>query len=192
MHITAKQTNCPVDAAEHDRNLQQWILGAFLLRANPLSVLPCRWSHSYCNRSDVRLCGSGRHCALHREDDTVSEENPPSSPVRHCHCLLELQSTRSHCPCPVSHQIFHSAPPWDSCGKQVVYLLPKLTQLHGRRLQRCFSDSCAPPPTEMFLSTDLKVMVVNWNPQKRGEIYDRLICATLVSAQTGTSVEAFQ
>lgn len=37
-----------------------------------LSVLFLRrWSHSYRNRSDVRLCGSGRDCALHREDDTV-------------------------------------------------------------------------------------------------------------------------
>lgn len=73
-----------------------------------------------------------------------ARRTPP--PIHHCHCLLELQSTRSHCPCRVSRQIFHSAPPWDSCGKQVVYLLPKLTQLHGQRLQRCFSDSCAPTP----------------------------------------------
>lgn len=104
------------------------------LRANPLSVLPCRWSHSYCHRSDVRLCGPGRHCALHRQDDTVREDNSVSPPLSVTVAARSGSAwSRSHCACPVSRQIFHSAPPWDSCGKQVVYLLPMLTRLHGRR-----------------------------------------------------------
>lgn len=72
-----------------------------------------------------------------------------------------------------------------------------LTQLHGQHLQRCFSDLCdiPPPPAETFLSTDLKAMVENWNLLKNKDRFmtdDWLICATLVWAQTGTSVENYE
>lgn len=65
--LSHKKPNSPVDVADN-HTIALWEVFLYL---PSLSVLLCRWSHSYRNRSDVRVCGSGRDCALHREDDTV-------------------------------------------------------------------------------------------------------------------------
>lgn len=80
-----KKTNRPVDVADNHA-VAVWEVFLYL---PSLSVLFLRrWSHSYRNRSDVRLCGSGRDCALHREDDTVRKRMFFFTSV--CHYLLWL------------------------------------------------------------------------------------------------------
>lgn len=104
-----------------------WLRNAFFWR---FSFLPCRWSHGYSDRSDVRLRRFGCRCPLHREDDTVRRLAAVS---RICQQPLLADPVDAatvevpHSSSPFSQQILYTAPPWSSRGEQVVYLVLMLT-----------------------------------------------------------------
>lgn len=101
------------------------------------SFLPCRWSHSYSDRSDVRLRRFGCRRSLHREDDTVRRV-AAASRISQWPLLADPVDAATvevpHSSSPFSQQILYTAPPWSSRGEQVVYLVLMLTVMHLTRL----------------------------------------------------------
>lgn len=186
-HISTLQQNKQIVCVERHRNIQQWTPGAPPLRAHPQSAPPCRWSHSHRDRSDVRLCGSGRDRALHREDDTVSKEDlifPVPPPALFNSLLLwsnpdlfvRVSSlgrffTLLHRETVVVNRWFTCFPYWHSCPA-------------------CLSDLCPPRQQKSSWALFQKFLVNDWEPQeKEGRFITHWFVPLWFWAQTGTSCQ---